>query len=69
MVFGLAIYESLDSDVQCVQFGHLLDGPHAALAVQTHDGATVALGAQSHGGVLQPLLDVVGFAGAGGVTD
>jgi hypothetical protein len=64
-----AFPNTLDGDVQGFQLGHLLDGPHPALAVQPKDGTTVAVRAQGHTGVLQALLDVVGLAGAGGVTD
>ena len=56
-------------DVQRCQLVHFLDVPHPALAVQPKDGATVAVHAQSHAGVLQALLDVVSLAWASGVTD
>jgi hypothetical protein len=55
--------------VQRCQLVHFLDVPHPALAVQPKDGATVAVHAQSHAGVLQALLDVMSLARASGVTD
>ena len=67
---GICLFpNTLDGNVQRLEFGHLLDGPHPALAVQPEDRTTVAVRAQGHAGVLQALLDVVGLAWPGGVTD
>jgi len=65
----LTFHEALDGDIERVNLVHLLQVPHAPLAVPAHGRTLVAVFAQSHAGVLPVLLYVVGVTGAGCIAD
>jgi hypothetical protein len=61
--------QTLDGDIQCVQFVELLDRPHALLPVPPEDRTPVTLYAEGNTGEVRALVNVVRLASALGITD
>ena len=66
---GICLHEPLDGHIEGIDLVHLLQRPHAFLAVPPHKCALMAGLAQGHAGVLAVLLDVVGIRWPGFVAD